>query len=233
MKASSRKRGGLIICSFTFEMLDTLKQKGQRRLLVEELARKYEFDPEVLNAMERVPRHLFVENGLEHLAYKDRPLPIAARQTISQPYTVAMQTDLLDCHKRDKVLEIGTGCGYQAAILMAMGYHVYSIERIRELFILAQKNLVAAGYDPSGLFYGDGFSGLPQFAPFKGILVACGAPEIPVVLKEQLDINGKMVIPVGHNEQRMLRITRTDRDNYEIEDFGAYQFVPMLSGTQK
>jgi protein-L-isoaspartate(D-aspartate) O-methyltransferase len=233
MKASSRKRGGLIICIFSFEMPDTLRQKGQRRLLIEELARKYEFDPEVLKAMERVPRHLFVDKGLEHMAYKDKPLPIAARQTISQPYTVAMQTHLLDCQKRDKVLEIGTGCGYQAAVLMAMGFHVYSIERIRELYILAQKNLVNSGFDPSGLFYGDGFSGLSQFAPFKGILVTCGAPGIPVRLKEQLSINGKMVIPVGHNEQRMLRITRTGQDDYKTEDFGAYQFVPMLGGIQK
>jgi len=213
-------------------MPDTLRQKGQRRLLTEELARKFGFHPEVLKAMDLVPRHLFVDKGLEHLAYKDKPLPIAARQTISQPYTVAMQTHLLDCRKRDKVLEIGTGCGYQAAVLLAMGYYVYSIERIRELYIQAQKNLVASGFDPSGLFYGDGFSGLLQFAPFKGILVACGAPDIPSKLKEQLDIGGKMVVPVGHPQQRMLRITRAGEKEYLTEDFGPYRFVPMLEGTQ-
>ena len=195
MKASSRKRGGLIICSFTFEMLDTLKQKGRRRLLVEELARKYEFDPEVLNAMERVPRHLFVEKGLEHLAYKDRPLPIAARQTISQPYTVAMQTDLLDCHKRDKVLEIGTGCGYQAAILMAMGYHVYSIERIRELFILAQKNLVAAGYDPSGLFMGTVFPVFPNLLLLKESWWLAAPRKYPSYLRNSWTLTEKWSFP--------------------------------------
>jgi protein-L-isoaspartate(D-aspartate) O-methyltransferase len=214
-------------------MPDTLRQKGQRRLLIKELAGKYDFDPEVLQAMERVPRHLFVDKGLEHLAYKDKPLPIAARQTISQPFTVAMQTHLLDCRKQDKILEIGTGCGYQAAVLMAMGFRVYSVERIRELYLQAQKNLAITGFDPNVLFYGDGFAGLPQFAPFRGILVACGAPEVPRVLKEQLALNGKMVVPVGQHEQRMLRITRTGADEYKTEDFGFYQFVPMLGGTQK
>ncbi|MDY0239951.1 MAG: protein-L-isoaspartate O-methyltransferase, partial [Bacteroidales bacterium] len=142
-------------------MPDTLRQKGQRRLLIKELAEKYNFNPEVLQAMEHVPRHLFVDKGLGHLAYKDKPLPIAARQTISQPYTVAMQTHLLDCRKQDKVLEIGTGCGYQAAVLMAMGFRVYSVERIRELYLQAQKNLANTGFDPNALFYGDGFAGLP------------------------------------------------------------------------
>ncbi|MDD2289660.1 MAG: protein-L-isoaspartate(D-aspartate) O-methyltransferase [Bacteroidales bacterium] len=214
-------------------MPDTLRQKGQRRLLIEELARKFAFNPLVLKAMERIPRHIFVEKGLEHLAYKDKPLPITGSQTISQPYTVAMQTHLLDCSKMDKVLEIGTGCGYQAAILMAMGFQVYSIERIWELYLLAQKNIVAAGFDPSGLYFGDGFAGLPQFAPFRGILVTCGAPVVPQTLKNQLAINGKMVIPVGRHEQQMLRITRTGEDTYTTEDFGPYSFVPMLTGTQK
>ncbi len=188
--------------------------------MIKELAVKYDFNPEVLKAMERVPRHLFVDKGLEHLAYKDKPLPIAARQTISQPFTVAMQTHLLDCRKQDKVLEIGTGW-------------VYSVERIRELYLQAQKNLVHTGFDPNVLFYGDGFAGLPQFAPFRGILVACGAPEVPRVLIEQLALNGKMVVPVGKHEQRMLRITRTGPEEYKTEDFGSYQFVPMLGGTQK
>ena len=214
-------------------MSDTLRQKGQRRLLVEELARKFAFNPLVLKAMEQVPRHLFVEKGLEHMAYNDKPLPITGSQTISQPYTVAMQTHLLNGSKMDKVLEIGTGCGYQAAILMAMGYRVYSIERIWELYLQAQKNLVATGFDPSGLYYGDGFAGLPQFAPFKGILVTCAAPSVPEKLKEHLSINGRLVIPVGRYEQKMLRITRTGEDTYSTEDFGTYSFVPMLTGTQK
>ncbi len=120
--------------------------------MIKELAEKYNFNPEVLQAMEHVPRHLFVDKGLEHLAYKDKPLPIAARQTISQPYTVAMQTHLLDCRKQDKVLEIGTGCGYQAAVLMAMGFRVYSVERIRELYLQAQKNLANTGFVLRGWF---------------------------------------------------------------------------------
>lgn len=209
------------------------KFKGQRRLLVEDLARKHNFSPDVLKAMEQVPRHLFVEKELAHMAYKDRPLNIGSGQTISQPYTVAMQTHLLDCQKRNKVLEIGTGCGYQAAILMAMGMFVYSIERIKKLYIQAQKNLMAIGFDASNIIFGDGFEGLPQFAPFHGILVACGAPEVPEKLKEQLAVGGKMVVPVGRNTQRMLRITRTKEDTYHTEEFGFYQFVPMLEGTTK
>ncbi len=212
---------------------DDLKQKGQRRLLVKELSHKYPFSSEVLKAVEQVPRHMFVEKELSHLAYKDKPLSRGYEQTISQPYTVAMQTHLLDCRKRDKVLEIGTGCGYQAAILMAMGFYVYSIERVKELYILAQKNLAAAGFDPSNVIFGDGFSGLPQFAPFHGILVACGAPEVPEKLKKQLAVGGKMVVPVGKHVQRMLRITRTGENEYSTEDFGLYQFVPMLEGTKK
>ncbi len=212
---------------------EDLRQTGQRRLLAAELSRKYPFSPAVLKAVEQVPRHLFVERDLAHLAYKDKPLSIGNGQTISQPYTVAMQTHLLDCSKMNKVLEIGTGCGYQTAVLMAMGFRVYSIERIRELFILAQKNLVATGFDPAGIVFGDGFAGLPQFAPFHGILVTCGAPEIPEKLKEQLAVGGKMVVPVGRDVQRMLRITRTGENQYSTEDFGLYQFVPMLEATSK
>lgn len=213
-------------------MQDSLIQKGQRKQLIQELAGKYAFPQSILNAMEKVPRHLFVEKGLEHLAYKDRPLPIAAKQTISQPFTVAMQTCLLECRKWDKVLEIGTGCGYQAAILLALGYKVYSIERIKEFHILAQKNLIAAGFGTSGLIFGDGFAGLPLFAPFHGILIACGAPDIPKGLLQQLAVNGRMVVPVGEENQRMLRITRINENEFRTEDFGSYQFVPMLEGTQ-
>ncbi len=200
--------------------------------MVRELAEKYAFSPDVLRAMERVPRHLFVDNSLSHLAYKDKPLPIAAKQTISQPYTVAMQTQLLAAQKWDKVLEIGTGCGYQTAVLLAMRYTVFSIERIRELYLQAQKNLASAGCNITGLHFGDGFAGLPQFAPYKGILISCGAPQVPQVLLEQLAVGGKMVVPVGADAQQMLRITRTAANDYVTEDFGTYQFVPMLGGTQ-
>jgi len=213
-------------------MQDSLIQKGQRKQLIQELAGKYAFPRNILNAMEKVPRHLFVEQGLEHLAYKDRPLPIAAKQTISQPFTVAMQTCLLECRKWDKVLEIGTGCGYQAAILLTLGYKVYSIERIKELHILAQKNLIAAGFGTSGLSFGAGFPGLPLLAPIHGILIAWGAPDIPRGLLQQLAVNGRMVVPVGEENQRMLRITRVNENEFRTEDFGSYQFVPMLEGTQ-
>lgn len=217
---------------FYLSMTDTLLLQGQRHVLVKQLATQYPFAPEVLQAMDRVPRHFFVEDGLQHLAYKDKPLPIAAKQTISQPYTVAMQTHLLACKKWDKVLEVGTGCGYQTAVLLALNYKVYSIERIRTLFLQAQKNLLAIGFPANGISYGDGFAGLPLFAPFDGILVTCGAPEIPQTLLRQLAVGGRMVVPVGTKTQRMLRITRTAEARFETEDFGDYQFVPMLEGTQ-
>lgn len=213
-------------------MLDTLQHQGQRHQLVRELADKYPFSPAVLAAIDKVPRHCFVDKGLSNLAYKDKPLPIAAKQTISQPFTVAMQTYLLEAQKWDRVMEIGTGCGYQTAILLAMGYTVFSVERIRELYLQAQKNLVSIGYSVTGLHFGDGFAGLPLFAPFKGILISCGAPEVPKLLLNQLAIGGKMVIPVGKDAQRMMRITRNSESDFTTEDFGSYQFVPMLTGTQ-
>lgn len=176
-------------------MLDTLQHKGRRKKLLEQLRAKYEFDSKVIEAIGRVPRHMFVEPGLDHLAYLDKPLPIGVRQTISQPSTVAFQTSLLNLKKWDKVLEIGTGCAYQTAVLVEMGYRVYSIERQKQLYISAQQNLNRLDYQSPILFLGDGFAGLPQFAPFNGILVTCGAPEIPKELLKQLCVGGRMVIP--------------------------------------
>ncbi len=214
-------------------MLDTPQHKGRRKQLLEQLLRKYNFDKRVIEAMNRVPRHMFLEVGLDHLAYLDKPLPIGAKQTISQPYTVAMQTHLLGLNKFDKVLEIGTGCAYQTAVLVEMGLRVYSIERQKSLYLLAQKNLSHLEYHSPILFYGDGFAGLPQFAPFKGILVTCGAPEIPKELLKQLSIGGKMVIPVGEDVQTMVVMERIGEDEFVRTEHGDYRFVPMLEGVEK
>jgi len=213
-------------------MTDTLQHQGRRRQLVDQLSKKFSFHPSVLEAMEKVPRHLFVEKGLDHLAYLDKPLPIGANQTISQPYTVAMQTHLLALSKWDRVLEIGTGCGYQTAILLEIGYRVFTIERQKTLYLLAQKNLNALGYNSVQLHYGDGFEGLPQFAPFKGILITCGAAKIPQNLLKQLCTGGRMVAPVGTEMQTMTLVERTGDDTFLEESFGSYSFVPMLHGTQ-
>jgi len=213
-------------------MVDTLQHKGRRRQLVDQLAKKYSFDPNVLKALERVPRHLFVEKGLDHLAYFDKPLPIGANQTISQPFTVAMQTHLLALSKWDRVLEIGTGCGYQTAVLLELGLRVFSIERQKTLYTTAQKNLHATGYRSAQLHYGDGFDGLPQFAPFQGILVACGASLVPQKLCAQLALGGRMVIPVGIESQTMTVVTRCNEQLFEEQTFGSYSFVPMLPGKE-
>ena len=213
-------------------MTDTIQHQGRRRQLVDQLHKKYSFHPSVLEAMEKVPRHLFVEKGLDHLAYLDKPLPIGANQTISQPYTVAMQTHLLALSKWDRVLEIGTGCGYQTAVLLEVGYRVFSIERQKTLYQLAQKNLNALGYTSVQLYYGDGFEGLPQFAPFKGILITCGAANIPQNLLKQLCAGGRMVAPVGKEVQTMTVVERTDDETFHEETFGSYSFVPMLHGIQ-
>ncbi len=214
-------------------MLDSLLHKGRRRQLVLQLLEKFNFDKRVIDAISKVPRHMFVEYGLDHLAYLDKPLPIGAKQTISQPYTVAMQSHLLHLkvNKFDKVLEIGTGCAYQTAILTELGFRVYSIERQKSLYILGQKNLVKLDYHSPLLFHGDGFAGLPQFAPFKGILITCGAPEVPQELLRQLAVGGRMVIPVGEKTQSMVVIDRISEENFEKSEHGYYNFVPMLEGT--
>jgi protein-L-isoaspartate(D-aspartate) O-methyltransferase len=215
-------------------MLDTLQHKGRRKQLLAQLSAKFDFDPRVIDAMYKVPRHIFVEYGLDHLAYLDKPLPIGAKQTISQPYTVAMQTHLLNekVSKFEKVLEIGTGCAYQTAVLAQMGMRVYSIERQRSLYMLGQKNLTRLEYHTPLLFFGDGFAGLPQFAPFKGILITCGAPEIPNELLRQLAVGGRMVIPIGTGTQRMVVIDRVSEKDFTRSEHGDYKFVPMLSGTE-
>jgi len=210
-------------------MVDSYVHKGLRRKLVEELKAKNLFSPSVLDAIMAVPRHLFMAKGLEKLAYKDQALPIAAGQTISQPFTVAFQTQLLDIHTGDKVLEIGTGSGYQTAILLELGVKVFSIERQRELFISTQGLLKNLGYQPH-LFYGDGYLGQPSYGPFDRIIVTAGAPFIPEPLKKQLKISGRLVVPVGDKTQKMSLLVKISENKFETTSHGDFLFVPLLQG---
>lgn len=201
--------------------------------MTEQLRAAFNFDERILEAMGKIPRHLFVDKGMEHLAYADRPLAIAAGQTISRPFTVAMQTQLLQVNSGEKVLEIGTGCGYQAAVLAELGARVYSIERQRALFVHAQHILPALNYQVM-LFYGDGYAGKPTLAPFHKIIVTCGAPDVPSQLKAQLATGGRMVVPVGHEDaQTMTVVDRLSDAGYHTSAHGLYTFVPMLEGTNK
>lgn len=200
--------------------------RHQLALLLEEKGIK---DKAVLDAIRRVPRHLFLDSGFEAHAYQDKAFPIAASQTISQPYTVAFQSSLLMAKPGDKILEIGTGSGYQTAVLCSMGLKVYSIERQSELFKKTKILLAKLGYSPKFLAFGDGYKGLPDYAPFDGILVTAAAPELPKALLAQLKIGGKMVIPVGDETQDMMCIERKSATDFEKKSFGKFRFVPMLA----
>lgn len=207
---------------------DTYKHKGMRRKLVEELSNKGGFETRILEAIMLVPRHLFLDSSFLQFAYQDKAFPIAAGQTISQPYTVAYQTQLLAPQKRDKILEIGTGSGYQTAVLSALGTRVFSVERQKELFVGAKEILKNLGFSPT-LFFGDGYKGLPAYAPYDGILVTCGAPFLPEKLVEQLKVGGRLVIPIGESgAQVMYRFTKNTDGSLEKENFGDCAFVPML-----
>ena len=201
--------------------------KGAKQRLIAGLREKGITDENVIAAFEKVEREKFIEPILKDMAYSDRPLKIKCGQTISQPFTVAFQTQLLQIQKGDKVLEIGTGSGYQSAILSAMGAKVYSIERFEELYKDTSKLLEEIDHKIF-TFFGDGFNGIPKYAPYDKIIVTCGAPNIPKSLINQLKINGLMVIPVGGEIQKMIRITKTDDQNYTEEEFGNFIFVPML-----
>ncbi len=210
---------------------DTPRHQGLRKRLVDGLKIKGIRTEKVLEAIGKVPRHLFMESSFINFAYKDQAFPIGAGQTISQPYTVAFQTDLLDIRKNDKVLEVGTGSGYQAAVLLEMGAKVFTIERQRELYLKVQKFLPSIGYSPA-CFFGDGYKGLPNLAPFDKILVTAGAPYIPEDLKLQLKIGGIMIVPVGGQQrQEMCEIVRISENEFTSKKHGGFVFVPMLKGT--
>jgi protein-L-isoaspartate(D-aspartate) O-methyltransferase len=211
-------------------MTDTFEAKGKRKKLVEELRSKGITDEEVLRAINVVPRHLFMDPAFLNHAYVDKAFPISSGQTISQPYTVAVQTSLLQVNKRDKILEIGTGSGYQAAILAEMGAKVYTVERFRELYLKAQRILSSLGYS-ADFFYGDGHAGKPQYGPFDGIVITAAAKEVPDDLLKQLRPGGRLVVPLGDsNSQVMTRIIRTGEDEFEYSSHGYFVFVPMLKG---
>jgi len=207
---------------------DTLRQQGKRQKLIETIKRKGITDPKVLAAMAEVPRHLFMDSGFEDHAYEDKAFPIGANQTISQPYTVARQTELLEVKKGDKVLEIGTGSGYQAAVLIALGVQLYTIERQTELFKKANLFLPKIGYRPKKMIFGDGYKGLPEQAPFQGIVVTAGAPFVPKPLMEQLSIGGRLVIPLGSDVQVMTVFIRKSEKEFEKHEYGEFRFVPLL-----
>ena len=209
-------------------MKDTFIHQGLRKKLVKTLQKKGIINSEVLAAINKIPRHLFMDSSFLDHAYVDKAFPIAADQTISQPYTVARQTELLAIKKGDTVLEIGTGSGYQTAVLLEMGTNVYSIERQNELFKITKRFLPKLGYRPKKLIFGDGYKGLPEAAPFDGIIVTAGAPFVPKPLLAQLKVGGKLVIPVGENVQIMTVFTRTSATNFEKEEFGEFRFVPLL-----
>ena len=210
---------------------DDPRHQGMRKRLVEGLKIKGIRDENVLAAIGKVPRHLFMESSFVNFAYKDQAFPIGSGQTISQPYTVGFQTQLLEVKKNDKILEVGTGSGYQAAVLLEMGAKVFTVERQKDLFLKAQSFLPEIGYNPA-CFFGDGWLGLPGFAPFDKILVTAGAPIVPDSLKEQLKTGGRLVIPVGcENRQEMMVIIRISEDEFKSEKHGGFIFVPLLKGT--
>jgi protein-L-isoaspartate(D-aspartate) O-methyltransferase len=211
---------------------DTLRQQALRKQLVEVVRKKGIKDERVLEAMMKVPRHCFMDNALDHIAYEDRAFPIAAGQTISQPYTVAYQTELLQVKPYEKVLEIGTGSVYQATILAELKAQVFTIERQKELFMEREKNYPFSGkYPMLKFFYGDGFKGLPNFSPFDKILVTAAAPYIPQPLIDQLKPGGYLVIPVDEGDaQRMKRITKNADGTTTEELFALFRFVPMVEG---
>lgn len=233
----------LIACSIKSEnsssnrikpmLINNSKDKSDAANLAKQLERKGISDKLVLEAIASVPRHEFVDSNLREYAYLDRPLPIERNQTISQPYTVAYQSELLKLKPGEKVLEIGTGSGYQAAILCEMGAQVYSIERYEELHNSSKKTLNSLGYYPH-LFYGDGFEGLPEFAPFDKILITAAPEKVPEKLLKQLKIGGWMIVPVGDRSvQKMTLIRRIDEDTFEESLHGDFIFVPMEKGTEK
>ncbi len=209
-------------------MKDTLKHRGMRNKLADVLIAKGIVDTSVLDAIRNVPRHLFMDSSFEGHAYQDKAFPIAADQTISQPYTVAFQTELLEIEPGHKIMEIGTGSGYQTAILLQLKAKVYTIERQLELFKKTNLFFKKMGYRPKKVIFGDGYKGLPELAPFDSIIVTAGAPEVPKALMSQLKVGGRLVIPVGVEEQTMTMFIRKSEKEFEKKELGAFRFVPLL-----
>jgi protein-L-isoaspartate(D-aspartate) O-methyltransferase len=215
---------------------DTYRHKGLRKKLIDSLREKGITDEQVLTAMNAIPRHYFLDTALDHFAYEDRAFPIDSNQTISQPYTVAYQTQLLQVKPLEKVLEIGTGSMYQSTVLAEMGAQVFSIERQHLLFQKTKEYVFKKKYPSSKLkfFFGDGFEGEPSFAPYDKIIITCGAPIVPPKLLEQLKPGGFMVIPLDQGEaQRMIRVTKNEDGSFDEEAFDDFSFVPMLVGKNR
>ncbi len=210
---------------------DTYQHKGLRKKLIDLLRKKGITSELVLEAMYNIPRHFFLDSAFDKIAYEDRAFPIDAEQTISQPYTVAYQTQLLNIHRSEKVLEIGTGSAYQSSVLAELGAWVFTIERQRKLFDNNKQFVFRARYPNIKFFYGDGFEGLQAYAPFDKILITAAAPFVPPKLVQQLKTGGLMVLPLNEGDkQRMLRITKKEDDSYDEEWFDYFSFVPMLKG---
>ena len=209
-------------------MNDSFKHKGLRKKLIQTIKSKGINNKNVLSAIGKVPRHLFMDSGFIDHAYQDKAFPIGADQTISQPFTVAFQTELLEINKGDKVLEVGTGSGYQAAVLCELGANVFSIERQGELYKKVVNFLPSINYYPKKIIYGDGYKGLKEEAPFDSIIVTAGAPFVPKTLLNQLKIGGRLVIPIGENIQVMTLYIRVSEKKFNMKEYGEFQFVLLL-----
>ncbi|SHK26361.1 protein-L-isoaspartate(D-aspartate) O-methyltransferase [Maribacter aquivivus] len=209
-------------------MKDTLKHRGMRNHLAQVLIDKGIADKKVLDAVREIPRHLFIDSSFEGHAYQNKAFPIAANQTISHPYTVAFQTELLEIEPGQKVLEIGTGSGYQTAVLLKLKVKVYTVERQLELFKKTNLFFKKMGYRPKQVIFGDGYKGLPKEAPFDRIIVTAGAPAVPKALLAQLKVGGRLVIPIGFEEQIMTLFVRTTEKEFSKTEYGSFRFVPLL-----
>ena len=214
-------------------MEDTFRHKGLRKKLVEHLRDKGIKSLGILDAINTIPRHLFIDNAFVNFAYQDKAFPIGSEQTISQPYTVAFQTELLDVKPYERILEVGTGSGYQAAVLSLLHTEVFTIERQKKLFLKTKNFLPDLGYNCM-FFYGDGYKGIPNFAPFDKIIITCGAPYIPKDLLDQLKVGGKMVAPIGEGDVQVMHlIQKISNQENKISTHGNFSFVPMLNNKQE